>query len=88
MIKGENSENVPHLEIIWIVLVHCNVLNNDYQHDSRVLHTFFPNALFGHLINISPKTLILTFIYGSMIYWSNTEPPEMEDNININLVIN
>ena len=32
--KNENSENVPHLEIIEEVLAHCNIVNNDYQHDS------------------------------------------------------
>ena len=35
--KGENGENVPHLEITEVVLVHCNIVNNDYQYDLRVL---------------------------------------------------
>ena len=35
----ESSENVPHLEITEVVLVHCNIVQNDYQHDSRVLYT-------------------------------------------------
>ena len=35
--KDENGENVPHLEITGVVLVHCNIVNNDYQQDSRVL---------------------------------------------------
>ena len=39
--KDKNGENVPHLEITEVVLVHCNIVNNDYQQDSRVLHTFF-----------------------------------------------
>ena len=41
--KDENGENVPHLEITEVVLVHCNIVNNDYQHDSRVLYTFIPD---------------------------------------------
>ena len=41
--KGKIGENVPHLEIIEMVLIHCNIVNNDYQQDSRVLHTFVPN---------------------------------------------
>ena len=45
--KDENGENVPHLEITEVVLVHCNIINNDYQHDSRVLYTFVLNKLFG-----------------------------------------
>ena len=44
--KDKNCENVPHLEITEVVLVHCNVVNNDYQQDSRVLHTFVSNKLF------------------------------------------
>ena len=41
--KDKNGENVPHLEITEVVLVHCNMVNNDYQQDSRVLYTFVPN---------------------------------------------
>ena len=42
--KDKNGENVPHLEV---VLVHCNIINNDYQQDPRVLYTFVPNKSFG-----------------------------------------
>ena len=45
--KDKNGENVPHLEITEVVLVHCDIVNNDYQQDSRVLHTFVPNKPFG-----------------------------------------
>ena len=41
--KDKNGENVPHFEITEVVLVHCNMVNNDYQHDSRVLYSFVPN---------------------------------------------
>ena len=41
--KDKNVENVPHLEITEVVLAHCNVINNDYQLDSRVLYTIVPN---------------------------------------------
>ena len=44
--KNKNGENVPHLEITEIVLVHCNIVNNDYQQDSRVLYIFIPNKSF------------------------------------------
>ena len=37
IIKEENGENVPYLEITEVILVHCNIVNNDYQQDSRVL---------------------------------------------------
>ena len=45
--KDKNGENVPHLEITEVVLVHCNIVNNDYQHDSRVLYTFVRNKPCG-----------------------------------------
>ena len=57
--KDKNNENVPHLEITEAVLVYCNIANNDYQQDSRVLYTFFPNKPFGSLLEISPKNQIL-----------------------------
>ena len=48
--KNDNGENVPHLEITEVILVHCNIVNNDYQQDSRVLYTFVPNKSFGQLL--------------------------------------
>ena len=47
IIKDKNSENVLHVEITEVVLVHCNIVTNDYQHDSRVLYTIVPDKLFG-----------------------------------------
>ena len=51
--KDKNSENVPHLEIMEVALVHYNIVNNDYQQGSRVLYTFVPNKQFGSLLEIS-----------------------------------
>ena len=48
--KEKNEENVPHLETTEVVLVHCDIVNNDYQQDSRVLYTFVPSKLFGSLL--------------------------------------
>ena len=56
--KDKNCENVPHLAIIELVLVHCNLMNNDYQQDSRILYTFVPNKSFGSLLEISPTNHI------------------------------
>ena len=56
--KNKNSINVSHLKITEVVLVHCNILNNDYQHNSRVLCTFVSNKLFGQLLDISPKSFV------------------------------
>ena len=45
--KDKNGEKVPHLEIVELVLIHCNVVNNNYQQNSRLLYTFVPNKPFG-----------------------------------------
>ena len=48
--KNKNGENLRHLEIVELVLVHCNLVNNDYKQDSRILYTFVPNKPFGSLL--------------------------------------
>ena len=53
--KDENREDVPNLEVFEVVLVHCNLVNNDYQPESRILYTFVPNKAFGSLLEISKK---------------------------------
>ena len=45
--KDENGENVPHLEIAEAVSVHCNIISNNYQQDSRVLYIYAPDKSFG-----------------------------------------
>ena len=74
--KNKNGKNVPHLEVAELVLVPCNLVNNDYQQDPRILYTFVPNKNFCSLLEISPtnhvflKYLILNFKkskYGSQI---------------------
>ena len=56
--KDKNGENVPHLEITEAVLVHCDILNNDYQQDSRVLYMFVPNKPCSRLLESSPTNHI------------------------------
>ena len=80
---------VPHLEITEVVLVHCNIINNNYQQDSIVLYTFFPNKLFGQLLDISPKRLNSEFSYTEVWFTDqNSKPLDIEDKINITLVVN
>ena len=58
-ITGEkNGENGPHLEVVELVLIHCNNVNNSYQQNSRILYTFVPNKPFGSLLEISPPNHI------------------------------
>ena len=54
----KNSENVPKLENVEVVLVHCNLVNNAYQQHSRVLFTFVPTKQHGQLISISRHSLV------------------------------
>ena len=50
--ENENAENLPHLEITEVVLIHCNTVNNNYQQNSTVLYTFVPNKSFSQLLDI------------------------------------
>ena len=56
--KDKNGENLPHLEVVELVLVHCSLVNNDYQQDSRIWFTFVPNKTFGSLLKISPTNQV------------------------------
>ena len=63
--KDKNGKNVPHLEIVELVLGHCNLVNNDYQQDSRILHTFVRNKTFGSLLEISPTNHVFLRTFNS-----------------------
>ena len=63
--KDKNGENAPHLEIVELVVIHCNLVNNDYQQDSRILYTFVPNIPFGSLLEISPTKHIVLKTFNS-----------------------
>ena len=65
IIKDKNGENVPHLEITEVLLVHCDIVNNDYPQDSRVLYTFVPNKPTGSLSEISPTNHIFLKTFNS-----------------------
>ena len=56
--KDKHLENIPHLEITVVVLIHCNISKNDFQEDAKVLYTFVSNKSFGQLLDISPKNFI------------------------------
>ena len=89
------NENVPKLENVEVVLVHCNLVNNSYQQASRVLFTFVPNKQYGQLISISPHSLIflktMNIEFSEIEIWftdQNNNALEIEDNVNITLIIN
>ena len=56
--KDRNSSNIPKLEVVTPVLIHCNIVQNSYQLASKVLYTFVPHKNFGRLINIHSSSLI------------------------------
>ena len=92
--KDKNGENVPHLEVVELVLVHCNMANNDYQQDSRILYTFVPNKTFASFLETSPpnhvflKTLHSEFQEIKIWFTDQKSMPlEREDKINITLII-
>ena len=93
-IKDKNGKNVPHLEIAEVVLVHCDIVNNDYQKDSRVLYTFVPNKPFSSLLEISPTNHIFLKSFDSefneievWFTYQNSQPLEIEDRINLTSII-
>ena len=92
--KDKNFEKVPCLVITEVVLVYCNVANNGYQQDSRVLYTFVPNKQFGSLLEIPPTNHIfqktLNSEFQDIEVWftdQNSQPLEIKDRINLTLAI-
>ena len=92
--EDKDREDVPKLESVEVVLIHCNLVNNNYQQTSKLLFTFVPNKQLGQLINIAPHSLIIlgtrntefSFIEVWFTY-QNSEPLEIEDNVNFTLII-
>ena len=91
----KNSENVPRLKNVEVVLGHCNLVNNSYQQASRVLFTFVPNKQYGQLISISPNSFIflktMNTEFSETEKWftnQNNNSLEIENNVNISLIIN
>ena len=92
--KDKNGENVSNLEITKVVLVHCNIVNNDYPQDSRVLRTFVPKKPFGNLLEIAPTNFISLKTFKSEFQTikvcftdQNSKPLEIENRMNLTLVI-
>ena len=92
--KNKNSENVPKLESVDIVLVHCNLVKNDYQHSSKVLFSFVPDKEFRKLINMHPNTLTMmntvNIEFSLIEVWftdQSSKALEIEDNVNLTLII-
>ena len=92
--NDENSENVPKLEPVEVVSVHCNLVNNDYQHASKVLFSFEPNKQFEQLLNISPHAFTMMNTvnteFSSVELWftdQSSKALEIKDNVDLTLII-
>ena len=88
--QDKDGEDVPKLESVEVVLVHCNLVKNDYQHTSKVLFTFIPNKQFEQLINISPHSLTMmntiNIEFSFVEVWFRVQVSkalEVEDNDNL-----
>ena len=86
---------MPYLENNEVVFMHCNVLNNSYQQNQRVLHKFVPKKYFGQLLDISPENFLFLKIFDSEFSYievlftdQNSDPVETEDKTHIILIIN
>ena len=92
--KDKNGVDVPNLEITEVVLVHCDIVNNDYQQDSRVSYKFVPNKPFESLLEISSTNHIFLKTFNSeydevrvCFTDQNSQPLEIEDKINLTMVL-
>ena len=92
--QDKDGEDVLKLESVEVVLVQCDLVNNNHQQASKVLFTFVPNAQFGQIINISPHSLTMLGTtnteFSFIEVWftdQNSEPLEIEDNVNLTLII-
>ena len=92
--KDKNGENVPHLEIVELVLIHRNIDNDNYQQNSQILYIFVSSKPFGSLLEISPPNHIFLKTFNSEFQeikvWftnQNSKPLEVEDKINLTLIV-
>ena len=92
--KDQDGEIVPKLETVEVVLVHCNLVKNGYQHTSKVLFSFVPDKQFGQLISISPNSLTMMNTvnteFSFVKVWFTDQASkalEIEYNVNLTLII-
>ena len=85
---------MPHLQVVELLLLYCNLVHNDYQEDSRILYTFVRNKTFGSLCEISPTNHVFlkrfNYEFQEIKIWftdQTSKPLEVEDRINVTLII-
>ena len=90
--KDQDGEIVPKLETVEVVLVHCNLVKNGYQHTSKVLFSFVPDKQFGQLINISPNSLTMMNTVNTefsfvKVWFTDQASKALEIEYNVNLML-
>ena len=92
--KDKNSQNVPQLDQVEYVLLHCNLVENDYLQNSKLLYEFVPDKNFGQLISVKPpifiqqKTSDAIFDYTEIWFTDqNNKSLEIEDKVSVTLII-
>ena len=90
----KNGENVPKLEIVRNVLVFCNLVENAYLQDSKLLFSFVPNSRFENLLSITPQvlkycdTVDSTFVYIEVSFTDqNGRALQIDDDIRVSIII-
>ena len=93
--KTKIGENLPSLEVAEVVLVLCNLVDNQYQQKPEVLYTLMPNKYYAYLLNVEPRNLVFLKTYNTdfddiIITFTdqNGRPLEIEDKVNLSLLIN
>ena len=93
--KTKSDKNVPSLEEVDVVLVQCNLVDNQYQQKSEMLYTFTPNKSYAYLLNVEPSNLVFLKTYNTefdetiiIFIDENGRPLEIEDKVNLALLIN
>ena len=93
--KTKNGENIPGLEVVEVVLIQCNLVDNQYQQMSEILCTFTPNKSYAYLLNVEPSNLMFLRTYNTefdkiIITFTdqNGRPLGIEDKVNLKLLIN
>ena len=91
--KTKNREKVPNLEVVEVVLVQCNLVDNQYQQKSELLYTFTPNKSYAYLLNVEPSNLVFLKTYNTefdeiIITFMDQNGGPLEDNVNLTLLIN
>ena len=93
--KSKNGEDVPSLEAVEVILVQCNLVDNQYKQKSEVLYTFMLSKSYAYLSNIEPSNLLFLKTYNAKFYEiiitftdQNGRPLEIEDKVNLKLLIN